>query len=157
VASAKCPANYKHSVVHARYERYKSNTTFADASAAVMMKQDRHCDVKHACVKVPVPPRRKLSAAVCIRYERSAEETRDGSSSAPEPPMPIHNELCPRTRVSASHAPPERPADGTGLGSSSAPGPQVNILIISMDAQRARRYTHALAQAGHVESVQARA
>ncbi len=130
--------------------------TFADANAAVMMKQDRHCDVIHACVKVPVPPRRKLSAAVCIRYERSAEETRDGSSSAPEPPMPIHNELRPRTRVSASHAPPERPSEGTGLGSSSAPGPQVTILIISMDAQRARTCTHALAQAGHVESVQAR-
>ena len=157
VASAKCPANYKHSVVHARYERYKNNTTFADASAAVMMKQDRHCDVKHACVKVPVPPRRKLSVAGHATYKRSTDETHDGNSSAPEPPMPIHNELCPRTRVSASHAPPERPADGTGLGSSSAPGPQVNFLIISMDAQRARRCKHALVQAGHVESVQARA
>jgi hypothetical protein len=51
---------------------------------------------------------------------------------------------------------PERPSEGTGPGSSSAPGPQVNILIISMDAQRASTCTHALAQAGHVESVQAR-
>ena len=56
----------------------------------------------------------------------------------------------------ASELQPERPSEGTGLGSSSAPGPQVNILIISMDAQRASTCTHALAQAGHVESVQAR-
>jgi hypothetical protein len=142
---------------HARYELYKICTTVADARAAGMRGADLHHDMTNGFVSMVVPPRRKLSAAVRITYERSTEETRDGSSSAPEPPMPIHNELCPRTRVSASHAPPERPADGTGLGSSSAPGPQVNILIISMDAQRARRCKHALAQAGHVESVQARA
>jgi hypothetical protein len=56
----------------------------------------------------------------------------------------------------ASELQPERPSEGTGPGSSSAPGPQVNILIISMDAQRASACTRALAQAGHVESVQVR-
>jgi hypothetical protein len=56
----------------------------------------------------------------------------------------------------ASELQPERPSEGTGPGSSSAPGPQVNILIISMDAQRASTCTLALAQAGHVESVQVR-
>jgi len=56
----------------------------------------------------------------------------------------------------ASELQPERPSEGTGPGSSSATGPQVNILIISMDAQRASTCTRALAQAGHVESVQVR-
>ena len=135
---------------HDRYELYKSSTTFKDARAVGMLGSDRVYDVAHAYVKEFVPPRRRAT------YKRPAEETRDGNSSASEPPVPIHIEPCPRARVSASHAPPERPSEGTGLGSSSAPGPQVNILIISMDAQRARMCKDALAQAGHVESVQAR-
>ena len=136
---------------HARYERYKSSKTSKDAHAAGMLATDRVFDVAHTYAKECVPLRRRAS------YKRPAEETRDGNSSAPDPPRPIHNEPCPRTRVSASHAPPERPTEGTGLGSSSAPGPQVTILIISMDAQRARVCKTALAQSGHVESVQARA
>ena len=108
-------------------------------------------DVAYAYVKELVPPRRRAT------YKRPASEARSGNSSPLEPPVPIHNEPCKRAGVSASHAPPERPSEGTGRDSSSAPGPQVNILIISMDAQRARTCKHALAQAGHVESVQARA
>ena len=141
---------------HARYERYKISKTVADARAAGMRGADLQHDMTNGFVSVVVPPRRKLSAAVHATYTQAATETSDVSSSAPDSPMHIHNDHCTHTRVSASHEPPERPTEGTGLGSSSAPGSQVTTLIISMDAQRARTCTHALAQAGHVESVQAR-
>jgi hypothetical protein len=142
---------------HARYELYKICTTVADARAAGMRGADLHHDMTNGFVSMVVPPRRKLSAAVHATYTQAATETRDVSSSAPDSPMHIHSDHCPHTRVSASHAPPERPTEGTGLGSSSAPGSQVTILIISMDAQRANMCKNALAQSGHVESVQARA
>jgi hypothetical protein len=142
---------------HARYERYKISKTVADARAAGMRGIDLQHDMANGFVSVVVPPRRKLSAAVHATYTQAATETRDVISSAPDSPMHIHNDHCPHTRVSASRAPPERPTEGTGLGSSSAPGSQVTILIISMDAQRASVCKNALAQSGHVESVQARA
>jgi hypothetical protein len=145
------------SASHTRYERYKISKTFVDARAAGMLSADMHHDMANGFVSVVEPPRRKLSATVHATYTQAATETRNVSSSAPDSPMHIHNEHCPHTRVSASHAPPERPTEGTGLGSSSAPGSQVTILIISMDAQRASMCKNALAQSGHVESVQARA
>ncbi len=142
---------------HARYERYKTSKTVADARAAGMRGIDLQPDMANGFVSVAVPPRRKLSAAVHATYTQAATDTRDVISSAPDSPMHIHNDHCPHTRVSTSHAPPERPTEGTGLGSSSAPGSQVTILIISMDAQRAHMCKNALTQSGHVESVQARA